>query len=376
MFRPHHRARAHSLAALCIVAVALSCGRADAGKGKGKGGHHRKGGGKTTAASLVERARHDDTIRGHLGPWTVLRYSAGADPAEDRPAYVRAASAVRWFGKQLAIAQDDANFIALRGQDGETVGVGLPRGPGGRRLFGESIGNKNEKMDIEAAIVLPDGRFVGFGSGSKEARRRLVVLEPSQRVKIVDAAELYAALQHRVDFAGAQLNVEGAVVLGRTLRLFQRGNGRAVDGIAALDATIDLDLAAFIAWIDGKGALPSLGVSRRYDLGKVGGVRLTFTDAAALTDGRVVFLASAEASPDTVHDGAVSGCRVGILDASGATTFDVVDAAGALCRIKLEGIEPIGGDASSLRFVVVADEDNERAPALSAELRLPLAPPP
>ena len=108
----------------------------------------------------------------------------------------------------------------------------------------------------------------------------------------------------------------------------------------------------------------------------VGGVRLTFNDAAALPDGRVVFLASAEASPDTVHDGAVSGCRVGILDASGATTFDVVDAAGALCRIKLEGIEPIGGDASSLRFVVVADDDNERAPALSAELRLPLAPPP
>lgn len=377
--RPDHRARpsAFAVATLCVVVVALSCGRADAGKGKGKDGHGNKRKGDKVERT-IQPVRLDPKVRGHLGPWTEMRYSDGADPAEDRPGHVRAASAVRQFGARLAIAQDDANFIALRAPDGSTTGVPLPRGPGGRRLFGSSIGNKNDKMDIEAAVVLPDGRFVGFGSGSKEARRRLVIIAPSLAVRVFDAAALYEALVQRRDFAGGELNIEGAVVVGRTLRLFQRGNGATVAGVQALDATIDLDLAAFTAWIDGKGPMPALGVSARFDLGAAGGVRMTFTDAAALPDGRVVFLASAEASPDTVQDGAVTGCRVGLIDAHGATAFDVVDAAGGLCRTKLEGIEPIGVDGQTLRFVVVADVDDEAAPALTAELRvvLPATAPP
>lgn len=374
MPRPPHRARVrtYGAAAICVLAVALSCGKADAGKGKGKDHHPAKR--KPHKAKMrAEPVRLEPKVRGHLGPWSELRYTAGADEAEDRPAHVRAASAVRQFGPVLAIGQDDANFIALRAADGTIAGLPLPRGPGGRRLFGTSIGNKNDKMDIEAAVVLPDGRFVGFGSGSKEARRRLVIVTPAHEVRVFDASELYLALAKRADFAGVELNLEGAVIVGRTLRLFQRGNGAPVDGVQALDATIDLELDAFVAWIDGEGPVPALGVSHRYDLGQVGGVRMTFTDAAALPDGRVVFLASAEASPDTVQDGAVIGCRVGLIDAHGATSYDVVDAAGAMCRTKLEGIEPIGMRDGALRFVVVADVDDEAAPALTAELVLPLA---
>ncbi|MGZ3477188.1 MAG: hypothetical protein ACXWUG_26785, partial [Polyangiales bacterium] len=49
-----------------------------------------------------------------------LRYGLGADPSIDRPAHVRAASAVVRMGTRLAIVQDDASFLAL--VDGERDG--------------------------------------------------------------------------------------------------------------------------------------------------------------------------------------------------------------------------------------------------------------
>lgn len=308
-----------------------------------------------------------------LGPATPLRF-AGADDALDLPAHVRAGSGVRRWGERLVVVQDDVNALALLDERAGTVTpLALPAGEGGRRHFSERRGNKAAKMDLEACVVLPDGRLVAFGSGSTAARERLVVVDVERRVRVVDGGALYARLRGRPDFAGSELNIEGAVVVGGRLRLFQRGNGAVVRGMAPTNATGDLDLGAFVAWLDAGPGAPSLPPSfidvSSVDLGRVGGVPFGFTDAVALPDGRVVFLAGAEDSPDTYGDGAVLGARVGVLDGEGVVLAEVLDERGGPSALKLEGVELVGvAPSGAIELVVVADMDDPDVAAVMAPL--------
>ncbi len=58
-------------------------------------------------------AHRDPALRARIVRKVPLVYAAGADPALDRPAHVRAGSGLAWIGGVLAVMQDDANFIAL-----------------------------------------------------------------------------------------------------------------------------------------------------------------------------------------------------------------------------------------------------------------------
>ena len=100
--------------------------------------------------------------------------------------------------------------------------------------------------------------------------------------RLVEAGALYAALRTEAAFAGSELNVEGAALVGDRVRLFGRGNGAAREGVAAVSATCDLDLAALLAFLDGAGPAPTPHAVRAYDLGTLDGTALAFTDACAL----------------------------------------------------------------------------------------------
>lgn len=107
---------------------------------------------------------------------------------------------------------------------------------------------------------------------------------------------------------------------------------------------------------------------RRFDLGVApGGTRFGFTDATVLPDGRLAFVACAEASPDTYRDGEVLGCRFGIVDDGHVRACDVLEGSGAPTRLKLEGIEARSAPGV---FDVVADLDRPHEPALLAELQV------
>lgn len=307
-----------------------------------------------------------------------LRYVGGEDRASDHLGHVRAASAVRRWQGRLVLVQDDVNVLALLDASSREAGQAEPRllpwGEGRRRTFDEGRGNKAAKLDLEAGLVLPDGRFVALGSGSTPRRERVVVAWPDGRVELREAGALYAALRAEASFSGAELNLEGATVVGDRVWLFQRGNGAATATAAPIDATAELDLAAWVAWLDGDGRLPPLSRVTAYDLGTIAGVRLGFTDAAALPDGRVAFIAAAEASPDAVRDGEVLGCRFGVIAGDEVTTCDVTDASGEPSRLKLEGlelaaIEPLDG-APRGSFWVAIDMDRPEHPAMLGGLRV------
>ena len=91
-----------------------------------------------------------------------------------------------------------------------------------------------------------------------------------------------------------------------------------------------------------------------------------FTDVHALADGRMLFLASAEDSPNAIDDGAVHGTRVGILDAHGMRHADLVDAEGKVLPVKRESIAAVPGSPD--RVYVVLDSDDPDVPSVDGRL--------
>ncbi len=298
-----------------------------------------------------------------------LLYEHGAHPMEDLPAHVRAASSIRRQGERLVIAQDDVSALALLDPaTGKTQPLLLPTGPNGARIFDDVRGNKKLKLDLEASILLPDGRFIAFGSGSSPQREKIVIVGAGEGAlaQQIDGTNLYASLRAPVNERSARLNIEGAVVQGPWLRLLQRGNGKR--GYEPYNAILDVQLDQFVRWLDGRAAVPAVARVLEVDLGDVDGVPFGFTDAAVTPDGRIAFLACAEDTANAIDDGPVVGCRFGWLaaDDSEVVMTGVVDSDGRPTHMKLEGIEARPGSGSV--FDVVADMDRGSEPAQIAEL--------
>ncbi|HEY0017382.1 MAG TPA: hypothetical protein VGC13_13815 [Longimicrobium sp.] len=318
-------------------------------------------------------ARRDPALRARVVRTVPLTYAEGADAALDRPAHVRAGSGLAWTGGALAVMQDDANFVALADPaTGLCRAIPLPAGEGGLRQFDDVRGNKRFKLDLEACATVPDAcgdeMVVAFGSGSSALRERVLHVRdaagPAPRVELREALTFYARLRDAAEFAGSELNVEGAVWRAGRLVLLNRGNGAAVDGRQPVDATCEVEWAALRAYLDGPGAHPAPGPENviQYALGEIDGCRLTFTDAAAF-GGALVYTATAEASPNAVDDGPVAGSAVGIIGADGEARWTVLEnAAGAGFDAKVEGLAR--GPRPGTLYVVVDRDD----PHLASQL--------
>lgn len=307
-------------------------------------------------------------IRAELGLPRPLHYRVEPDPASGVVPYVRAASAVRRLGSRLVVIQDDVNAFAVMRATGFVSTLLLPPGSDGQRSFDDSRGNKRQKMDLEAAVGLPDSRLLAFGSGSARTREHIVILEPDLSVRIHEAADLYAGLREYCAAAGADLNIEGAVVHGHRLRLFQRGNGQRAVASGRANLIFDVDVADLVLWLDQQGPAPCVLDVLSVDLGSIEGSPFGFTDAAVTASGHIAFLACAEDCTDVLSDGPVLGCRFGWLDEHGARVAAVVESDGSPTALKLEGLEPRPGAASV--FDVVADLDRADQPALLAEMKV------
>ena len=240
-----------------------------------------------------------------------LVYTNVIDESEDRPPHVRAASAIAARGDELFVVQDDAGFIAR--VRGETItAIPLPRGPGGRRRFEVSLGNKLDKLDLESAVIVGDELWA-FGSGTIPIREHVVRMSFDGRVQITHEAALYARLRAAV---GGAINIEGVTHAGGEFVFFHRGN------TSASDAPAIVYLRGAARTLRGP-AEPSLATSgdraERVDLGRVDGIAIGFTDACAVGD-VIVFIAAAESSPNAIDDGRVLASVLGVIDREGVRT--------------------------------------------------------
>lgn len=312
-----------------------------------------------------------------------LHYQAGADPAQDRPAHVRAASSIVRFHDELLIIQDDALFVARVNPHTSAVGhLVLTQVEGGPRLFDKGRGNKSAKLDLEAAVVVEsrgESLVLALGSGSTPVRERIVVLRRTAgelTAEIVHAPQFYAMLRANAEFSGSELNLEGAVVIDGALLLLQRGNGAPAE-LDAVDASATIDVQAFCDHLAGQSPCPELQNVRSYDLGRVDGSRLTFTDAA-VDAGQLLYVAAAEASPDVTRDGPVSGVAIGVLSGDQPPRYALLlDERGSRCTDKVEGIASAGPVAAAAavdvhELIGVIDQDDPDAPAELVHIRIQL----
>jgi hypothetical protein len=308
-------------------------------------------------------ARFDPARPALLSELVPLHY---AHPVDGLPPHVRAASAVRRFRNRLVVVQDDVNALAVVEGGGAVRAVLLPSHESGTRVFDDLLGNKHLKLDLEACVILPGGRLVAFGSGSTPAREQLVVWSGNEPPRVVEARTFYSGVREAVTHGGARLNVEGAVVSGERLLVFHRANDPGDAVATPFNAIASFDASEFARWLDYRGPEPRATAVMTVDLDGVRGVPFGFTDAVALDDERIVVLACAEDSASALTDGAVLGCRVGLLDDAGLVMADVHDAAGNPTLLKLEGIERRAG--SSTDFDVAVDVDRASAPAMLGRL--------
>ncbi len=285
--------------------------------------------------------------------------------------FLSAASGVVHVGDHLIIAADDDNHLGVFPATGDGPGTRLRVLEG--ELPEEHAAKKAAKPDFEAITFLDpkssgteDGAVIAFGSGSTDQRERAVLLSvaadgrPSDDVTVIDLGPLYSALRKQF----TELNIEGATITGDSLRLLQRGNG--ADGV---NATIDLDAKlATDAIARGRPLRGSMITDvTPLEIGAVGDVPLTFTDASALPDGRVVFTAAAEDTPNPYDDGEIVGSAVGIIGVDGQVervhAFDQI--------VKIEGVHATLNDDGAIDMLLVTDNDD---PSRAGELfsaRLP-----
>ena len=329
--------------------------------------------------SVIARraAQHDDRLRVVITAESPLWYADGANDGHDRPAHVRAASSLAWIGDSIAVIQDDANFAALVNPATRTArAVMLPPGEGGLRQFDDTRGNKKYKLDLEACVAVPtNGVDVlwAWGSGSKKRRRRVAMIDrwetDAARVALVDADTLYERLQDTEAFAGSDMNIEGVMLMGDVLRLFNRGNGAPKRERLPVNATCDLLLRDVQAYFeDSDATVPTPTNIVQYDLGTLHGVSLGFTDAIAMGQ-HTLFAATAEASADATTDGVVTGSVLGVIAIDGTSRYGMLyDAQRRPFTAKVEGV--LLSQTSPAQGWLVVDADDPTAPSQLCEFEL------
>jgi hypothetical protein len=275
---------------------------------------------------------------------------------DGRPTFVSAASGLVCTGDYFHVVADDSLHLA-------SFLVGDPR-PGQltRILEGElpvsATERKQRKPDLEALVTLP--RFgvyqsevlLALGSGSRPGRRRgvLIALGPNGEpaaTSTVDLGPLFDSFESRF----AEINIEGAVVRDCELLLFQRGNAGS-----PINAIVAFPLERFLSALQKKATVPEPSI-QQVELGRLGDVPLSFTDAAVVGDA-IVFSAVAEETANAYDDGALVGAVVGRVTRDGRVHH--CEALRPLAKV--EGIEATVSDVG-ISLALVTDPDDPERPA-------------
>lgn len=278
-----------------------------------------------------------------------------------------AASGLVRHGSFLYVVADDEHHLGVFNSESRAPGTLLRLIEGD--LPDDHKARKKQKPDFESLTRLPPfadfmhGALLASGSGSKLNRWKgaLLGLDAPGAVnaapRLVDLNCFMAPLT--AEFG--KLNIEGMVVAGEELHVLQRGNKGQ-----KRNAVVRFSLAAFQSAIlaPEPTALPVLGL-RDYELGDANGVPLTFTDAAGLPNGGMVFSCVAEDTEDAYEDGACGAAAIGMIDAEGALVWIQRTTEAH----KIEGIDA-RLEGSILRLLLVTDADNVAIPAglFAAEL--------
>lgn len=202
---------------------------------------------------------------------------------------------------------------------------------------------KAYKPDFESITKHSDSLYL-FGSGSTENRNAMVHFDSKTKTvtQSQEVTDLYLTMQSFAKISPEDFNIEGAIYNGQTWFFFNRGNGKSEQNI--------------VFTVEGKNLVNEFQIiSNQFKLPKIKGVRTSFTDAILVND-KIYFLASAENSNSTYHDGEVLGSIIGRIDVKKMKidfTQKISD------THKFEGLTLYRNSANQIEFLLCEDNDTE-----------------
>ncbi len=300
-----------------------------------------------------------------------VRELAIAPLGNNRPAFVISASGLVRIEHRVLIVADDEFHLAEFDLRNNQPGSWIRLLPGS--LASDYRERKKQKPDLETVTRIRPDQFATFGSllvvpsMSRPNRITGALIKLKNDLTIsdspvpIDFSHIRKKLAQSID----GLNVEGIAIQEAVTKLFHRGSKSKGKSVVA-----ELDTRTFLhALHDTHKPLSSCILElREYDLGDIEGIGLSFTDAVPMPDGRVVFLATAEATDDEYRDGANLGSSLGIMKVNG----DIERIIRISGREKFEGIcadylttKATSSDraAHSMEVLLVSDTDNEHLPS-------------
>ncbi|RZL50516.1 MAG: hypothetical protein EOP00_03995 [Pedobacter sp.] len=201
---------------------------------------------------------------------------------------------------------------------------------------------KAEKPDFEVLCHHANSLYI-LGSGST-VKRELMIEYKLDTKKIIhhSLSSLYANIKVACKIDDENLNIEGAIFTGDTWFLLNRGNGNAnKNGVIKVTVT-ELTQANQITFT------PILLLKTDRKL-------VSFTDAV-LHENQIYFIAAAENTTSTYHDGEILGSYIGSLDAK---TLGLNFIKEISTNQKFEGITFLKQNKNELEFLLCEDRDTE-----------------
>lgn len=252
--------------------------------------------------------------------------------------YIAAASGLVLAGNRFYLVADDENGVMGINKDLKSSGEIYEVFPG--VLPEDKKERKKLKPDFEGMVHLPEmNALLCLPSGSKKNRiRGALVSLADHKITEVNFKNVYQKLEDLYP----ELNIEGAVLIGENIRLFQRGNGKLHQ-----NAVITLNLKSFL-----NDQIKDLKVIN-IDLGKLKGIPLSFTDAS-LFKNKCYFVAVAENSESTYADGEFVGSVLGEISEAGEIIFTTL--------LDLDS-KPEGLAFDETSFYLVTDDDDRKKPS-------------
>jgi hypothetical protein len=284
----------------------------------------------------------------------------------DGASYFHAASGLVLCGGIAHVVSDDSTALASFALAGETAGR-VMRLLARSALPSDTAARKRLKPDFEVLVSLPPehclpyGGLLAMGSGSTPARSAgaIVALDSDGWAISATEVDLESSLYSKLRSVFSEVNIEGGVWRDSRLLLFQRGNASE-----PTSAAVTFEIPSPAAALQCKNAI-GLPHVHRLHLGSIDGVPLTLTDATLLDD-RILYLATAERTPNAYDDGDVLGSVLGVLSGDCELTEQwCLDP-----PLKFEGIAACR-KGKHFEFLVVSDADDAAVPSKLFKGRVP-----
>ncbi|TKC12134.1 hypothetical protein FA048_00505 [Pedobacter polaris] len=199
---------------------------------------------------------------------------------------------------------------------------------------------KADKPDFEVLCHYQNTLYI-LGSGST-ANRNLMIAYNLETKKITphQLSSVYAAIKKTCAIDDDNLNIEGAVFDGNNWFLFNRGNGNATkNGVIKI-------------YGDNLAAIEKIEFTSIVLL-KTNQKLASFTDAV-LHQNQLYFIAAAEDTTSTYHDGEILGSYIGSLNAD---TLSLNFTKQISTHQKFEGITFLKQNTNAIEFLLCEDRD-------------------